>query len=178
MGKEEFGLGDLQGHTCVTLPNNLSSRAYAPSIIPIFASVTSSLGLPLNTALSQPLPSCQNWLTAEPDWVSLCPFLSSVPCARLWKGTYGELSSVCRVSGIREWKFFTHPLAQLFHGGVAIWQEGCILALGELTFLLLWAISDERPVKESSSLASFPDLKQNEVKFRPDLVGIIAQHLR
>lgn len=37
MGKEEFALGDLQGHTCVTLLNNLSSRVHAPWILTVFS---------------------------------------------------------------------------------------------------------------------------------------------
>lgn len=109
----------------VKLPNNLFSRAHISLIISIFPTVPRwSLRILLNTALSQPLPSSQNWLTAETDFSSLSYVLfSALHCARLWKGTYRELS-VCRVSGIMERQFFTHLLAQLFHGGVAIWQGG------------------------------------------------------
>lgn len=109
----------------VKLPNNLFSRTHISLIISVFPTVPRWILRILNIAPNQPLPSNQNWLTAETDFSSLSYVLfSALHCARLWKGTHGELSSVCGVSGIRERQFFTHLLAQLFHGGVAIWQGG------------------------------------------------------
>lgn len=110
----------------VKLQNNLFSRAHIAWIITIFSTVPSwILRIPLNTAWSQPLPSNQNWLTAETDFSSLSyVFFSAVCIVQYFEKEHTELSSVCRVSGIRERQFFTHLLAQLFHGGVAIWQGG------------------------------------------------------
>lgn len=51
------------------------------SIITIFPTIPrQTLGILLNTALSQPLPSYQNWLTVETDFLFLSYVLSSALC--------------------------------------------------------------------------------------------------
>lgn len=107
--------------------NHLFSRAHVASTIAIFPTVPRwNFRIPLNTAPRQPLPTNQNWLTAETDFSSLSYVFFSALCIvqDFEKETHRELSSVCRVSGIRECQSFTHLLAQLFQGGVAIWQRG------------------------------------------------------
>lgn len=165
----------------VKIPNHLFSRAHVASTIAIFPTVPRwSLRIPLSTKSAT---TNQSELAYSWNWFFiplLCLFLSSVHCARLWKGnTQGIILSMQGFRNKGMSVLYSSSCSAVPGRCCHLTRRAAAWHFGSSLFLSfeLYVLRDlsRRAVHWHHSQT----WKHNEIKFHSDLVGIfIAEHLR